>query len=118
MTAFSRNITPFITAELLAASQAEASGSPQKAFSHLERAHVMGQTATVHHVRIHWQMLLWGLRQKSYREIFGQILRIVGAATKTCIGFIPSGNTGGANISAIKTLPIPSDLQIIIQKSQ
>ena len=118
MTAFSRNVSPFVSAELLAAAQAEAAGSPQTAFTHLERAHVVGQAATAHHVRVHWLMLQWGQRQRNYREVLGQMLRIVGAATKTFIGFIPNGNTGGANVSAIKPLPIPPDLQAIIQKAR
>jgi hypothetical protein len=55
-------------AELLAAEKAEAQGNATAAFSHLERAHVLGQASTAEHVRVHWRMLLWGLRQRSLRE--------------------------------------------------
>jgi hypothetical protein len=46
------------------------------------------------------------------------LLRIVGAATKTPFGWVPSENTGGANVSPIKPLPIPSDLAQTIQIAQ
>lgn len=55
-------------------------------------------------------MFLWGVEQKSLRECAGQVLRIVGAATKTALGWVPAGNTGGANISAFRKLPVPADL--------
>jgi hypothetical protein len=63
-------------------------------------------------------MMFWGFRQVSVKEIVGQITRIIGAATKTVFGWIPSGNTGGSNISPFKPLPIPSDLQNIILQAQ
>jgi len=38
-------------------------------------------------------------------------MRIVGAATKTPVGWLPHGNTGGANVSVFRPMPIPLDLQ-------
>jgi hypothetical protein len=38
-------------------------------------------------------------------------MRIVGAATKTPVGWLPHGNTGGANVSPFRPMPIPPDLQ-------
>jgi hypothetical protein len=87
-------------------------------FGHLERAHVLGQASTVQHVRVHWLMLGWALRHRALREVRGQITRLVGAATKTWIGLIPSGNTGGANVSAFKSVPIPGDLTEIIANAR
>ena len=72
------------------------------------------QAATLLHVRVHAAMLLWGLRQRSAREVVGQLLRIVGAATKTSVGLVPHGNTGGANVSAFRRMPIAPDLQRLI----
>ncbi|WP_422258643.1 DUF3703 domain-containing protein [Tabrizicola sp.] len=40
----------------------------------------------------------------------GQILWIVGAATKTAIGLIPTGNICGSHVSPFKRLSIPKDL--------
>lgn len=114
MSRFSHNIRIYVDVELQSAIQAEAQGKSFNAFAFLERAHILGQSSTFQHVRVHWFMFLWGLRQRSIRECLGQILRIGGAATKTAIGFIPEGNTGGSNISPFKKLPIPTDLANII----
>jgi len=115
---FSRNIRPHVETELRAAVAAEGQGQPGAAFAHLERAHVLGQASTVEHTRVHWRMFLWGLRRRSARECLGQILRIVGAATKTAFGLVPDGNTGGAGISPFKRLPVPPDLRALIERAQ
>ncbi|WP_288389267.1 DUF3703 domain-containing protein, partial [uncultured Alteromonas sp.] len=43
-------------------------------------------------------------------------IRIVGAATKTAIGLVPKGNTGGTDISPFKRLPISAENQAILDK--
>jgi hypothetical protein len=63
-------------------------------------------------------MLVWGFRQKSPREVLCHSMRILGAATKTVIGWVPAGNTGGANVSPIKPLPIPEDLRRTIERTR
>ena len=118
MGAFARNIRPHVDAELRAADEAEARGEPGAAFAHLERAHVLGQAATVEHVRVHWRMLRWGLRQRDVRECVGQAVRLVGAATKTALGRVPRGNTGGANVSPFAPMPIPPDLDARIRAAR
>ncbi|MCD2514611.1 DUF3703 domain-containing protein [Comamonas endophytica] len=117
-TRFARNIRPHVSAELRAAKAALRAGQTLQAFSHLERAHVLGQASTVEHVRVHWRMLLWGLRQRSLRECLGQILRIVGAATKTAAGMVPHGNTGGTNVSPLRRMPVAPDLQAVIDQAR
>ena len=89
-------------------------GELDQAFKHLERAHVLGQSITVDHTRVHWRMLKIGWRRRDPREVFGQIIRIVGAATKTALGIYPKGNTGGANVYFFKPMPIADDLQAIL----
>ena len=105
-----------IDTELAIGSRAATSGDFNLAFSHLERAH--GQGITYEHTRIHWRMLKLGWRMKDWREIFGQLLRIIGASTKTPFGIYPTGNTGGANVWFFKRLPIPDDLQEILNKAR
>lgn len=112
---FGNRIRAAVDAELSAAQAAEQAGDPQAAFHHLERAHVLGQGSTAQHIRVHMLMLLWGLRHRDPREIAGQATRLIGAATKTWVGLIPSGNTGGANVSAFKPMPIPDDLADLIE---
>jgi hypothetical protein len=118
VTSFARNIRPHIELEFAAAATSEAAGDAAGAFAHLERAHILGQPSTIEHVRVHWRMFLWGWRQRSPHECFGQIYRLIGAATKTFIGFVPSGNTGGANVSPVRPMPVPPELARIIENAQ
>lgn len=111
MNTFGQRIQPAVTSELRAAAQEEAAGDMAASFRHLERAPVLGQASTVQHVRVHVQMVLWAIRQRAGREAAGQVLRIVGAATKTDVGWVPTGNTGGSTISPFKAVPVPADLQ-------
>ncbi len=63
-------------------------------------------------------MLLWAWRERSAKEFFGQVFRITGAATKTAVGLVPEGNTGGANISPFKRLPVSADLATVIASAK
>ncbi len=110
MGSFARKIRPFVDAELNEAAIAAAAGRADRSFEHLERAHVLGQASTFHHVRVHVRMLAWAIRQRDLREALGQVFRIIGAATKTVFGLVPVGNTGGANVSPVKPMPVPADL--------
>jgi hypothetical protein len=113
MSRFADNIRPHVDAELDAAML-----DPEHGFHHLERAHVLAQAATREHVRVHWRMLCWGWRKRDAREVFGQAFRLVGAATKTFIGLVPAGNTGGANVSAFRPMPVDPELQAIIERAR
>jgi hypothetical protein len=113
MSSFADNIRPHVDAELRAAAL-----DPPNEFAHLERAHVLGQASTRQHVRVHWRMLHWAWRHRDVREFAGQLLRIVGAATKTFIGLVPAGNTGGANVSAVRPMPLDPELSAIIDRAR
>lgn len=93
-------------------------GDLDAAFRHLERAHVLGQSRTFDHTRIHWRMFKLGMRMHSIREIWGQIIRIIGAATKTPLGIYPIGNTGGANVWFFKPMRIPEDLRKLLNQAK
>ena len=89
-------------------------GRTDQAFKHLETAHVLGQRYIVPHIRSHWLMLEIGLRRRSVPEVFGQTIRIVFGALGSAIGVVPIGNTGGADISMFKRLPIASDIARVL----
>lgn len=110
---FARRIRPFVRYELDAAARHEARGEFSAAFAHLERAHVLGQASTVEHVRVHWAMLRWALRQNAAAEAAGQAWRTAGALLKTWL-WVPAGNTGGAGVSGFRPMPIPAELQRVI----
>lgn len=107
---FGERIRSSVNAELAAAQTAQLDGDPAAGFRHLERSHILGQSSTVQHVRVHVRMLIWGARQRDFREVVGQLLRVVGAAAGTWLGLVPSGNTGGANVNGFQSMEIPADL--------
>src|SRR5690554_7252255 len=115
---FSKQVAPYVESELASAEQARSAGDPQKEFSHFERAHVLGQESTYWHVKVHVLMLAWATRNLSIREVLGQLFRIVGAATKTVIGLVPQGNTGGANVSPFRKMPIKPELATLIRDAK
>lgn len=80
--------------------------------------HVVGQESTYWHVKAHLLMLAWACRNYRQKELLGQLFRIVGAATKTAIGLVPKGNTGGANVSPFKTMPVSAELDEIINTAR
>ncbi len=115
---FSKNIASYVEDEIASASQARAKGDAMQEFKHLEIAHVLGQESTYYHTKVHWLMFLWGWRQHNAKEVLGQCLRLVGAMTKTALGLVPSGNTGGSNISPFRRLPINAKQQAIIERAK
>jgi metal-dependent hydrolase (beta-lactamase superfamily II) len=98
-------------AEMAKARQARDAGDLDAAFAALERAHILGQRFLLTHISTHWQMLLIGLQRKDAKEVAGQVLRLITTVPGFLFGWIPKGNTGGANVSAIKPMAIPDDLQ-------
>ena len=115
---FTKNIKPYVEAELNLALVAKQNGDFSQSFSHLENAHVIGQESTYLHVKVHLVMFCWALKQNDFRELLGQIFRVVGAATKTAVGFIPSGNTGGSNVNPFKVMAIKPELQKYITRAK
>lgn len=115
---FTRNIRPYVEEELALARNDQNYGNKAEAFAHLENAHVLGQASTRLHVKVHVQMLLWAVKQGKIGEVFGQLFRIAGAATKTAFGLVPTGNTGGTNVSPFKVMPIKPELDRILKKAR
>jgi hypothetical protein len=87
----------------------------QRAWRHLERAHIIGQPWAVEHTEVHWIMLRFGFSIKNWREIFGQIPRLLVGGVKSFVGKIPVGNTGGANVPPLRPMEIPDDLKEVMK---
>lgn len=88
-----------------------------QAWVHLERAHVLGQAYPREHSAVHWKMLRFGIRIKSKKEVLGQIPRLLVGGVKSFVGVIPLGNTGGANIPPLTSLPIQPELKQIFKQA-
>jgi len=102
-------------AEMTAAVTRYNTGDLQLAFSHLERAHILGQSFPIEHARTHWWMLKVGWKRRDFVEIAGQLPRILGALLFSRM-WVPIGNTGGARVPPFQSMPIPEDLQRLLDK--
>src|SRR5688572_3704924 len=97
------NRTALVTAwaaEMAFAASARHDGDFARAWTHLERAHIISQPLAGRHVRTHLAMLGQATRGRHAKEVLGQLFRILVAAPGSWTGKYPGGNTGGANVSA------------------
>ena len=81
----------------------------QTAFYYLENAHVLGQPSTRRHTLSHWWMLKVAIKRHDLSEVLGQTMRILASLLFSRL-WVPVGNTGGANVSAVKPMPIRPEL--------
>jgi hypothetical protein len=100
-------------AEMTAAIEQYNANALEQAFSHLERAHILGQSFPIEHARSHWWMLKVGWKGRDFAEITGQLPRILGALLFSRV-WVPVGNTGGAHVPPFKSMPIPTDLETLL----
>ena len=108
-------LKPHYQLELESYQTAMDKGDLHLAWTHLERAHILGQPWFVQHTQVHWLMLKFGIKIKNRKEIIGQLPRLLVGGVKSFVGKIPTGNTGGANVPPLKKMPIPQDLEILLR---
>ena len=101
--------------EMHAAAEHYYGGNPDKAFYHLERAHILGQSFAFAHARAHWWMLRVGWKRRDSIEIRGQVARIIGALMFSRI-WVPLGNTGGAHVDLFRSMPLPEEFQSSLKR--
>lgn len=89
-------------------------GDLASAFAALERAHILSQRYLMAHVMTHLRMFRVGFARQDWREMFGQIIRLVSTVPGFLTGWVPRGNTGGADVSALKSMPLPADLEPVM----
>ncbi|AFV86451.1 DUF3703 domain-containing protein [Alteromonas mediterranea] len=113
---FKQAAQPHVTNKLNQAHKFFASKDDEKGFMALEDAHVTGQHSTYYHTLVHYKMLMYGLKSGDLKEVPGQVFRLIGAITKTAVGLVPEGNTGGTNVSPFKLMPISPENTAILEK--
>jgi hypothetical protein len=111
-------LKPFFLKEIEIAGRYLLMNDFRSCWHHLERAHILGQPYPYHHTLVHWKMLLFGIKLKDKREIVGQIPRLLVGGVKSFVGEIPVGNTGGANVSPLKSMEICAELNKIIEENK
>jgi hypothetical protein len=70
------------------------------------------------HLRTHLAMLAYACRQRDRHEVVGQMLRVIVAGPGSWTGRYPVGNTGGADVSAFRPMPVPDDLRAVLESSR
>jgi hypothetical protein len=85
----------------------------EAAFARLERAHILSQRHAFGHAGVHLQMWRLGWERRDLREVTGQLPRILAALLFSRL-WVPLGNTGGANVSAFRPMPVPADLRTVL----
>ena len=98
-------LTAAFEAEMAAAKQLMQAGHLNRAMRHLECANVLGQAYVMPHVRSHWAMFRIAVKRRSPADGIGQAARIVLGALGSAVGVVPTGNTGGTEISMFARLP-------------
>lgn len=95
--------------EMDAARAAWAAGNADTTFAFLERAHILGQRHLWPHALTHLWMLRVGWHRRDKRELLGQLLRLMATLPGALLGWVPVGNTGGANVPALRPMAIPRE---------
>ena len=103
--------------ERAAARAARGRGDVAAEWHHLERAHILSQPMAGAHVRTHLAMLAYAVRRRDLHQVVGQVLRAIVAGPGSWTGRYPTGNTGGADVSAFQPMPVPDDLQTVLQST-
>lgn len=80
------------------------------AFARLETAHILGQQFFLPHVAVHLRMLRIGKARRDDREVRGQAVRLLATVPGFLFGWVPVGNTGGANVPATRPMPVPPEI--------
>ncbi len=112
-----RSLKPCFEAELNEYRNARELARWPLAWHHLERAHVIGQAYPYEHSLVHWKMLRFGFLIKSWKEVAGQIPRLLVGGIKSFVGKIPRGNTGGANVPPLRPMPVSEDIQRMFREA-
>lgn len=80
---------------------------------HLERAHILGQSVFLEHLRSHLWLLAWGWRQRDWAECAAQLLRVPGSLG-SLFGLYPLGNPGTRRVGPLTPKALPEDLRQLL----
>lgn len=103
-------MTRMVENELAEYARARDADDVARAWRALERAHIVSQPWLSPHMRVHTHMLAFAIRLRQPGEIAGQLARLALAPLGAITGRIPRGNTGRADVSAFRPMPIPPEL--------
>lgn len=97
------------------AAMALAAGRHAQALDRLAVAHILGQREFLRHARVHARMFHVAWRQRDLAGMLGQAMRLALVPVGHALDRLPLGNTGLANVSAFRPMPVPAPLQQLIE---
>lgn len=83
----------------------------------LERLHVIGQQFLSKHFFVHFLMLKVAVVDTNWREILGQLFRLILVLPGHFFNRLPLGNIGSSRVSPFKKMNIPDDLKNYFEQS-
>ena len=104
----------FLAAEYRLAANAIDEQNFDKAWHHLERAHVVAQDRLGPHCVSHWRMLRLAWRLRDWREALGQLFRLALAPLGNLTGKLPVGNNGRSSVRAFAPMEISQELKDVM----
>lgn len=110
-------MTDAIAAKMTVYRAARGRGDTAAAWAALEHVHILSQPAFGAHLRSHVAMLGFAMAQRDGRELAGQLMRLALVPLASLTGRLPIGNTGRARVSAFAPMPVPADLQAILDQA-
>jgi len=70
----------------------------EPSLNYLEEAHVLSQTSSYLHLYVHWLMFKLALKHRDYKEVLGQVPRLLLAVPGSLLGMAPQGNLGSTKM--------------------
>lgn len=95
--------------------QALLEGDHKKVVFHLSRVHILSQNSVMRHMATHLIMFLYALLKCDFKEVFGQMLRLVVTIPGHIFGKVPRGNIGWSTVGLTEVMPIPDDLKEVME---
>lgn len=95
--------------------QALLKGDHNMVVFHLGRIHILAQNSVSKHMATHFQMFLYALVTFNFKEVLGQLIRLIVTIPGHVIGKVPKGNIGWSTVGLTEVMPIPNDLKSIIE---
>lgn len=81
-------------------------------------AHIVGQPDFRLHVHSHLLMLAFAAKNRDWREVAGQIIRLALVPLGHALGRLPAGNIGRATVSAFQPMTHTSELRLLLAQAR
>lgn len=93
-------------------------GDEAAAWRALEWEHMLSQPYMGAHLASHWHMFRYAIELGDAREAAGQAVRFLLVPLGSLTGRLPAGNNGRARVSAFEPMPMPEDLEALIETAR